>query len=99
MKASYKNFINALAVQNGGTTEEVNQVVDWDMVDEIVETKETLEDLKRFRGSPSSHLSGKTEFGDVYVFENVQKAKGLRRGDLYVVEYEDKTLCFFDGEV
>ena len=97
MKANNENFINALAIYNGGTTEEVNQIVDYDMLDDIVETSEKLKDFISSKGSYST-LSEDTDYGFVAVFENIQREKGLRRGDLYVVEFEDKTLCYFDGE-
>jgi len=97
MKASNENFINALAIFNGGSTEEVNQIVDNDMVNEIVETQETLEDFVSARGKPF-YYNNETEFGNVTQWENVQREKGLRKGSLYVAEYEDKTLSFFDGE-
>lgn len=97
MKASNNNFINALAIFNGGSIEEINQIVDNDMLDEIVETSEKLEDFVSARGKPFYYCN-KTEFGNVTMWENIQRAKGLRRGSLYLVEYEDKTLTYFDGE-
>ena len=94
MKATRENFINALAIYNGGSTEEVNRIVDEDS--EIAETSETTEDFIAARGKVQDGKN--TEFGEVCVWENIQRAKGLRRGNLYVVFYKDKTLSFFDGE-
>ena len=96
MKSSNENFINALAVFNGGSTDEINQIVDYDMLEQITETHEKLSDFISKRGNPQWNI--KTEFGNVYVWENIQRGKGLRRGDLYVVEYDDITLTYFDGE-
>lgn len=97
MKASNENFINALAIYNGGSTKDINQIVDFDMLDEIVETHEKLEDFVSSRGKPF-YYNEPTAYGNVTVWENIQRKKGLRRGSLYVVEYEDATFTYFDGE-
>jgi len=97
MKATNENFMNALAIYNGGTIDELNRIIEDDEFDSIVETSETLADFKNKRGNFSS-LSENTDYGFVAVFENIQRAKGMRRGDLYVVEFSDKTLTYFDGE-
>jgi len=81
MKATTENFINALAIYNGGTIEEVNRIADEDS--EIVETSETLEDFISERGKVQDGKN--TEFGEVCVWNNIQRAKGLRRGSLYIV--------------
>lgn len=97
MIASNINFMNALAIWNGGSIEEIDRIIEDDELHLIIETEEKLNDFISARGKPCI-LSDNTDFGYVAMWENVQKARGLRRGNLYVVEYEDKTLTYFDGE-
>ncbi len=110
-KAQIAQFRKAVACHNacGSTDEEAIQfaeVISSD--DQVAETRDTIEDFFTHNGrrlnrrgerfDPPWELN-KNDFGDVYVWENIQKGKGNRRGTLYVMQFGEFCAAHFTGEI
>ena len=67
-------------------------------IDKVVETRETIADFQRSMGIPGR--VEETPFGTFRMWEGVQKAKGLRRGTMFVMDFPmaNARACYFDGE-
>ncbi len=102
-------FRLALSSWNNYSAKTVEELDIDDMIgdDQIVETRETVEDffnaggrkLNRQGQRPETPYElNKTIVGDLYVWEDQQSRKGARRGTLYVMDLGDARACYFDGE-
>lgn len=100
-------FRKALASYNacGSDAVDIDDFISKDS--DVVETSETLENFFDSNGRKLLR-NGKipdvpyerniTAFGEIFVWENVQKIKGARRGNLYVMDFGDSRAAYFDGE-
>lgn len=61
----------------------------------VVETAETVEHFIAARGKPQIEA---TEHGTLYMWLDVQQAKGLARGDLSVMDFGEFRFAHFTGE-
>jgi hypothetical protein len=60
---------------------------------EVVETRETLDDFRRARGT-GERID--TPVGSLHCWRRVQAQAGTRRGDLYVMDFGDARAAHFD---
>ncbi len=101
-------FRLALASLNCYTIKKVEDLDIDDMLtdDQVVETRETLDDffsahgrkLNRKGERPEKPLEqNQTLVGIVYRWDDVQPHKGARRGTLYVMDFGDARAAYFDG--
>lgn len=99
-------FRRALASWNhlGATVVDIDDVLSDE---QIVETRESIDDffaahgrrLDRNGNRPAvPHEQEKTPFGTFFRWERVQARAGLRRGDLFVMDFGDARACYFSGE-
>jgi len=102
-------FMMALAAHNSDADlkEEVNiddshcpdieQVVDCsDTIDAFFVEQGTY---RKRDGTRSRKLhQNDTCYGTIYEWRDVQARKGLRRGNLYVMDFGDRRAAYFDGE-
>ena len=102
-------FRLALAAHNRYTIESVDDLDIDDIIsdDQIIETRETIEDFFNARGWRNDRNGNrpdvprelnKTIVGDLYIWEDQQSRKGARRGTLFVMDFGDARACYFDGE-
>jgi hypothetical protein len=96
------------ALNNFGAKEAAELDID-DMLadDQVVATQDTVENFFDTRGRRLNRRGERPEkpyelhttiCGNIYKWEGVQAAKGLRRGTLYVMDFGDARACYFDGE-
>ena len=88
------DFTKATTFWNCGDAE--NDIAVIAEPDQVVETSETVDDFKATRGEPKE--TSTTPFGVVLIWRNQQRAKGLRRGDLFVMDFGEARGAYFDGE-
>ena len=62
---------------------------------EVTSTRDTVDDFVARWGEPEIEDS---RAGRLYYWENVQRAKGMTRGDLYVYDAGASRLAFFSGQ-
>ena len=65
--------------------------------DDVVQTRDTLEDFKAARSGTAEEYE--TPIGILYVWENQQSRKGARRGDVFLVDAGEFRLSYFCGQV
>ena len=61
----------------------------------VIETHETIDNFVAARGEPQIEI---TESGVLHIWENVQQAKGLARGNLIAIDFGDTRFAHFDGQ-
>ncbi|MDO8729439.1 MAG: hypothetical protein Q7K26_06220 [bacterium] len=75
--------------------------------DQIVETRETIENFFEAKGRKLNRRSERPEvpfeqettlLGIIFKWDDVQARKGARRGTLYVMDFGVARAAFFDGE-
>jgi hypothetical protein len=107
-----KTFAEALTANNIGaeTVEEIREEVEaygyYVEPDDVADTGDTLDayfdangTMMKRDGTPSRKLHEiATPVGTVYVWLGLQQRKGLRRGDLYVMDFGDRRAAYFTGE-
>jgi hypothetical protein len=103
-------FRLALASFNDYTVKSVGELDIDNMLsdDQIVETRDTLEDFFKAQGRKLNRRTGErpevpfeqeaTLLGVIYKWDDVQARKGARRGTLYVMDFGTVRAVFFDGE-
>lgn len=103
------NFRLALSAWSNYSAKTVEELDINDIIEDeqIVETRDTIENFFDARGRrlnrngerPAVPLElNKTICGEVYVWENQQSQKGMRRGTLFVMDFGDARASYFDGE-
>ena len=65
--------------------------------DEVVTTREGLGHYVQARASAGEQAE--TPWGVLYIWRNVQAAKGLRRGTQCLMDFGEARAVYFDGEV
>jgi hypothetical protein len=92
--------LDSYLAEIGGLEVEPDQVADVsDSIDDFFKNTPS----RRLKdGSPDKHwhLTKYATFfgGALYYWEDVQAAKGLRRGDLYVMDFGDRRAAYFTGQ-
>ncbi len=75
---------------------------------QIVETRETIDDFFAARGRRLDRNGNRpatpyeqeaTAHGVIYVWRNVQSRPGMTRGNLHVMDFGDVRACYFSGQV
>jgi len=89
------NFLAATAVWNSNTTDPDNGVCSEE---DVVQTRDTITDFENglANGGPDERID--TPFGELLVFSNRQRAKGLARGDLFVLDFGHARAAYFSGQ-
>jgi hypothetical protein len=89
-KETFRKAVDFLNGDKSGTLE--CPLVDNN--DDVVTTSDTVDDFKKHAGL----VEKETAFGKLFVAENHQAGKGLRRGDLFVMDFGDARAAYFTGE-
>lgn len=93
-----EQFRMALAADNIGGYEEDADLDDaYCSEDEVVQTRDTVDDFTKQWGQP--HDSDKYTGGTLMIWNKLQVRKGARRGSLYVMDFGEARASYFDGEV
>lgn len=75
--------------------------------DGVAETRDTIEDFFSANGRRLARDGSRpavprelntTDYGDLYIWDDVQARKGARRGTVYVMDFGDCRAAYFDGE-
>lgn len=88
-----QGFRRAVDVVSGGDGEVDGVIV---KAERVGQTAETVADFEDAWGEPEVE---ETPFGEVNFWEGIRRAKGLRRGDLYVMDCGEFRAIYFTGEV
>lgn len=100
-------FRKAIASWNdcGSSDVEVDDFISKD--EYVVETQETIANFFSANGQKLGrngkkpdvpYEKEKTAFGDIFIWNNIQKRKGAQRGRLYVMDFGSARAAYFDGE-
>jgi len=65
--------------------------------EDVATTSESVGEFIKTWGRPHQRVN--TDKGELLVWENIQTAKGRRRGDGFVVQFSGGCCAFFTGEV
>lgn len=95
-------FCQATAYWNSGDIAEFDVVPQDNLaavcedIDDVAETRDTVDGFIQNWGEPHQRLV--TPHGELLVWENLQAAKGCRRGDAFVMDFGDARAAYFTGE-
>lgn len=92
-----EQFRLALAADNNGGYEEDADLDDaYCEADEVVQTRDTVDDFTKQWGKP--HDSEEYTGGTLMIWNKLQTRKGAQRGDLYVMDFGDARAAYFSGQ-
>ena len=66
--------------------------------EDVVATQETVKDFEHGLANRCADEIVKTKDGDLHVWNNIQRKKGCRRGDLFVLDLGNARASYFSGE-
>ena len=66
--------------------------------EDVVHSRDTVEDFETGLAGGAADEKIDTPFGILHIWENVQRKKGLTRGNLYVMQFGEFTGSYFSGQ-
>ncbi len=89
------DFLKATAMWNSNTDDVNNAVCE---TEDVVQTKDTIEDFENGLANSAADEKIDTPFGELLIFKRRQRAKGLTRGDLFVLDFGHARAACFSGQ-